>query len=125
MNSLLEPGVAERIPPILCATERGHTEHEHGDIRCNMRLFVTRSGVGRGSGLPVNGIAGKQRDCAQMRVSTVPFRLLLGHCFGAFATPGGKLALLLCLRTLRVTVSICNGPSVNAELRPWESRPLA
>jgi hypothetical protein len=28
-------------------------------------------------------------------------------------------------RTLRVTVSICDGPSVNAELRPWESRPLA
>jgi hypothetical protein len=26
---------------------------------------------------------------------------------------------------LRVTVSICDGPSVNAELRPWESRPLA
>ncbi|MFY9854136.1 MAG: hypothetical protein WAK26_09705, partial [Terracidiphilus sp.] len=50
---------------------------------------------------------------------------LLGHCFGAFATPGGKLALLLCYRTLRVTVSICDGPSVNAELRPWESRPLA
>jgi Flp pilus assembly protein TadG len=24
-----------------------------------------------------------------------------------------------------VTVSICDGPSVNAELRPWESDPLA
>jgi hypothetical protein len=50
---------------------------------------------------------------------------LLGHCFGAYATPGGKLALLLCYRTLRVTVSICDEPTVNAELRPWESRPLA
>lgn len=26
---------------------------------------------------------------------------------------------------LPVTVSICDGPTVNAELRPWESRPLA
>ncbi len=42
-------------------------------------------------------IARKQRVCmVQTRVSLVQFRLLLGHCFGAYATPGGRLALLLC-----------------------------
>jgi hypothetical protein len=60
-----------------------------------------------------------------VRVSPVQSRLFLGHCFGAYATPGGRLALLLCWRTLRVTVSTYGGSSVNAELRPWESRPLA
>jgi hypothetical protein len=95
MNSLLEHGVADRIAPILCAFERGRTEREDSDCGCEMRHFVPRSGEERGSSLPVDGIAGKQRDCVQMRVSPVPFRLLLGHCFGAYATPGGKLALLL------------------------------
>jgi len=95
MNSLLEHGVADRIPPTLCALERGRTEREDGSMGCETRLFVPRSGEERGSGLPVDAIAEKQRDCVQMRVSPVPFRLLLGHCFGAYATPGGKLALLL------------------------------
>ncbi len=67
MNSLLEHGVADIIPPILCALERGRTEREDSSIGCKMRhSFVPRSGEERGSGLPVDGIAGKQRDCVQM-----------------------------------------------------------
>ena len=30
-----------------------------------------------------------------MRVSPGSFRLLLGHCFGAYATPGGTAPVLL------------------------------
>ena len=44
---------------------------------------------------------------------------------GSKPTPGGRLVLLLRLAPPSVTVSICDGPSVNAELRPWESDPLA
>jgi hypothetical protein len=32
----------------------------------------------------------------QVRVSPMPFRPVFGHCFGAYATPGGRLVLLLC-----------------------------
>jgi len=105
----------------------GRAGRKTSDCECEMRLFIGRSGRERGgSGLPASGIAKERRGCmVRMRVSPVQFRLLPGHCFGAYATPGGGLALLLCYRTLRVTVSICDGPSVNAELRPWESRPLA
>jgi hypothetical protein len=31
-----------------------------------------------------------------VRVSLESFRPVFGHCFGAYATPGGRLALLLC-----------------------------
>lgn len=52
-------------------------------------------------------------------------RFLHGHGFGVSPTPGGNLVLLLRLAPPSVTVSIYDGPSVNAELRPWESDPLA
>jgi hypothetical protein len=50
---------------------------------------------------------------------------MLGHCFGAYATPGGAALFCFDCITLRVTVSTFGGPSVNAELGTWESRPLA
>ena len=63
-------------------------------------------------------------------------RFMLGHCFGVKPTPGGRLVLLLRLSPPSVTASIeilfgkstekiIDGPTVNAELRPWESDPLA
>jgi len=62
----------------------------NGDPRCEVRRFVLRSGDGYESGSPVNGIALKHGERAVlMRVSPDLFRLLLGHCFGASATPGG------------------------------------
>jgi hypothetical protein len=50
---------------------------------------------------------------------------MLGHCFGAYATPGGTALFCFDCIALRVTVSTYGGPSVNAELGAWESRPLA
>jgi hypothetical protein len=129
MQHLLAHGEADGISPLLCALECSRAELKTRDTRCEMQLFVPRSsGEKRGPGLPVIGPMASpgSREFAWFRSESpgaIPH--LLGHCFGAFATPGGKLALLLCCRTLRVTVSICDGPSVNAELRPWESRPLA
>ena len=43
-------------------------------------------------------------------------RFLLGHCFGVYPTPGGRSLFCFGFAALRVTVSICDGPSVNAEL---------
>jgi hypothetical protein len=51
--------------------------------------------------------------------------IMLGHCFGAYATPGGTALFCFDCIALRVTVSTCGEPSANAELGTWESRPLA
>ena len=76
--------------------------------------------------LPVHGIVRKRmKRIVQAGVSQNVSRFLHGHCFGVKPTPGGRLVLLLRLAPPSVTVSICDGPSVNAELRPWESDPLA
>jgi hypothetical protein len=50
---------------------------------------------------------------------------MLGHGFGAYATPGGTALFCFGYAALRVTVSTFGGPSANAELGAWESRPLA
>ena len=41
---------------------------------------------------------------------------MLGHCFGVYPTPGGTALFCFSFAALRVTVSICDGPSANAEL---------
>ena len=131
MKSLLGHGETNEISPLLCALERDHAEWKTRDALYGMPLPLlcfgsrgqAREGwiwfAGEWHRQEAESLLGSDASLS----SSIPH--LLGHCFGAFATPGGKLALLLCLRTLRVTVSICDGPSVNAELRPWESRPLA
>src|SRR4051812_5895472 len=92
---------------------------------CKCRTFPKRSGRERGSGSPWDGIV-RKRVCALFwRVSpkfhSVHVRSLLrGLCDARRQARSSAL-----LRTLRVTVSIFDGPTVNAELRPWESRPLA
>ena len=90
---------------------------------------------------------GRVSTAGTKRVTSVHSRLfrlvsrpLSGVTLRACPAPGGRLALLLRLHhpiaqrtravdpdsaALRVTVSTCGGPSVNAELRPWEPGPLA
>jgi hypothetical protein len=95
------------------------------ECRCKCRTFARRSGRERCSGLRLDGVV-RKRVCALFwRVSpqchSVHVRSLLrGLCDARRQARSSAL-----LRTLRVTVSICDGPTVNAELRPWESRPLA
>jgi hypothetical protein len=48
-----------------------------------------------------------------------------GSRFGPVLRPAAGSLFCLGSAALRVTVSIFDGPSVNAELRPWEQGPLA
>jgi hypothetical protein len=145
MTSLLGHGEANEISSLLCALEHGHAERQTRECKREMRLFVQRSGEEkRGSGVAghwTDGIVRKQRVCiVQMRVSPVQFLTCSVTASGLLRRPAA--GSLFCFDSttpshnnrvpgppdfiaLRVTVSICDGPSVNAELRPWESRPLA
>jgi len=97
MNRLLGHGAAKNFPPSQRALVRDRAEQKTSECGCWMRLFLLGSGVERGSGLPMNCVAWKRRNRMVLaQVSQVLFRLFLGHCFGSYATPGGRLALLLC-----------------------------
>jgi hypothetical protein len=86
--------VANENSPLQRALECGRAEQKTGDSECEIRLFVRRSSGSSGSELPADGIAGKWRDrIVLMGVSPVQSRFLLGHCFGANATPGGTAPL--------------------------------
>ena len=52
-------------------------------------------------------------------------RPLLGVTLRGYPAPCGSALFCFDFVALRVTVSIRDGPSVNAELGTWESRPLA
>jgi hypothetical protein len=57
---------------------------------------------------PVNGIGGSvQTGCSGVCVST-PFRLLLGHCFGAYATPGGTAPFCFLDSSPRASLGPCS-----------------
>jgi hypothetical protein len=145
MNRLFGHGVTSGNSPLLCALERGRAERQTSDTGYEMRLFVQRSGGEKcGSGVAghwTDGIARRRRVCmVQMRVSPVPFLTCSVTASGPLRRPAASSLFCFDFTTpsrnnrvpgtpdciaLRVTVSICDGPSVNAELRPWESRPLA
>jgi hypothetical protein len=130
MKSLLGHGVTIGISSLLCALEHGRAEQQTHDTGCEMRLFVLRSGdEGCGSGLPVIGLAaspGSAESCiVQMRASPDQFLTCSVTASGLLRRPAASSLFCFVFDALRVTASICDGPSVNAELRPWESRPLA
>ena len=126
MQSLLGHGEANGITPLLCALERDHAEWKTCDAGSEMRLFVQRSGarrmdmVCRGMASPGNG------DCIVLEVCLpVPFLTSSVTASGPLRRPAAGSLFCFDFIALRVTVSICDGPSVNAELRPWEPGPLA
>ena len=126
MQSLLGHGVANEITPLLRALERDHTEWKTRDAMCEMRLFVPRSDsekvdlVCRGMASPGSG------DCIVLEACLpVPFLTSSVTASGPLRRPAAGSLFCFDFIALRVTVSICDGSSVNAELRPWESRPLA
>src|ERR1700679_270272 len=106
-----------------CAFERRSAEQKTHEYGCDMRLFAGGVDGESKSGLPAYVIGGKRMSSLFNRVSptTNPAftrSLLRGQTdarrqarSSASATPPS------------VTVSICDGPSVNAELRPWERAP--
>jgi hypothetical protein len=130
MTSLLGHGGTNGTSPFLCALERGCAEQQTSDAGYEMRLFAQRSGGEKGgsgfAGRRTDGIARKRRVCiVQMRVSPDQFLTCSVTASGPLRRPAASSLFCFVFDALRVTVSICDGPSVNAELRPWESRPLA
>ena len=130
MKSLLGHGETNGISPLLCALECGRSEQQTRNTGCEMRLFVQRSGGEEGgssfAGHWSYNIARKRGVCmVQMRVSPVQFLTCSVTASGPLRRPAAGSLFCFVFDALRVTVSICDGPSVNAELRPWESRPLA
>jgi hypothetical protein len=144
MQYLSGHGETDEIPPLVCALERGRPELL--DKRMLVRDAALSPEIGReesGSGFAGHwayGIARKRGVCmVQTRVSPVQFLTCSVTASGPMRRPAA--GSLFCFDStpsrnnrapgtpdciaLRVTVSICDGPSVNAELRPWESRPLA
>jgi hypothetical protein len=128
MTSLLGHGEANGISPLLCALERGRAEQKTSDAGCEMRLFVPRSG-GEKVDLVCRSLEWHRQEAGvcivQMRVSPDQFLTCSVTASGPLRRPAAGSLFCFALHALRVTVSICDGPSVNAELRPWESRPLA
>jgi hypothetical protein len=109
-----------------CALEHGAGRLKTLGFGADLRLFAESSVGASEPCLPVHSIARKRtKRIVQAGVFPYVSRFLHGHGFGVKPTPGGRLVLLLRLAPPSVTVSICDGPSVNAELRPWESDPLA
>ena len=130
MRSLLGHGVANGISPLLRAFEGGRSEQQTSDTECEMRLYVQwSSGEESGSGFAghwTDGIARMRRVCSvQMRVSPDQFLTCSVTASELLRRPAASSLFCFVFDALRVTVSICDGPSVNAELRPWESRSLA
>jgi len=108
-----------------CAFERGSAEQKTRESGSDMRLFAGRLDGESESGLPVDSISGKRMSSLLIRVSpsTNPAftrSLLRGQTDARRQARSSASA-----KPPSVTVSICDGPSVNAELRPWESAPLA
>ena len=124
MNRLLGHGAASNYPRPGRAFEYGCTEQKTSENGCDMRLFARGPGGKSGSGLPVEL---HRQEAAGVSCSTgcLPYqsRFMLGHCFGVYPTPGGSALFCFGYAALRVTVSIFDGPSVNAVLGTWESRP--
>ena len=88
MNSLLGYGGAGGISRCECALNHGRAKRNTRDCGCGMWRFVQRSGGLSGSGLPVDGIAGKRGDrIVLMRVSPSQSRFLRGHFFGPMRRP--------------------------------------
>jgi len=126
MERLLGRGEANRISPFLCALERDHAEWKTRDAVRDMRLIVQRTDGEKGD-LVCGGMASpRSGDCIVIEACLpVPFLTSSVTASGPLRRPAAGSLFCFVFDALRVTVSICDGPSVNAELRPWESRPLA
>jgi hypothetical protein len=127
MTSLLGHRGTNGTSPLLCALECSRAEQQTSECGREMRLFLLRSDNEEcGSGLPVEAVVRKQRVCiVQMQVSPDQFLTCSVTASGPLRRPAASSLFCFVFDALRVTVSISDGPSVNAELRPWESRPLA
>ena len=126
MKSLHGHGEVNEISPLLYSLERYHAERKTRDTGREMRLFVQSSDA-RSGDLVCRGMASPESgDCIVLEACLpVPFLTSSVTASGPLRRPAAGSLFCFDFIALRVTVSICDGSSVNAELRPWESRPLA
>jgi hypothetical protein len=110
MATLHGRGVANTISHSLCAVERGRSDLKtDGDAKCKLRLFARRSGDGSEFWIASERHRRKHGEwVVLMCISPVPFRLLLGHCFGAIATPGGTAPLCFPDSSPRASLGPCS-----------------
>ena len=126
MNRLLGHGVANQISPSRCDLESASCERKTSEHGCGMRFLAQRSGERDGSGLPVAGIAKKRLSRIVLKcVSHIYPASCSVTASGSIRRPAAGSLFCFGYATLRVTVSTFGGPTANAELRPWESDPLA
>jgi len=126
MNRLLGNAVAKKAQSPTCAFERDCAELKTDEYGCEMRFFASRSGGRSESGLPVDGIARKRWSRIVLkRVSHIYPASCSVTASGSIRRPAAGSLFCFGYAALRVTVSTFGGPSANAELRPWESDPLA
>ena len=97
MRSLLEHDVTNTPSPLECAREHGRTDLQ--DERLRVRSAASLLG-GQAENVVLVCRWRASSESGDMRCSgsclSTSFRPVFGHCFGAYATPGGRLALLLC-----------------------------
>lgn len=97
MKSLLEHDVTNTLSPLECACEHARTDLQ--DERMRMRGAASFPG-GQAENVVLvcrRRASSESRDVRRSGAClSTPFRPMFGHCFGAYATPGGRLALLLC-----------------------------
>jgi len=126
MNRLLGNAVAKKAQSPTRAFERDCAELKPDGYGCEMRFFAQRLGEESGSGLPVDSIAMKHWSRIVLkRVSHIYPASCSVTASGSIRRPAAGSLFCFGYAALRVTVSTFGGPSANAELRPWESDPLA
>jgi hypothetical protein len=97
MRSLLEHDAANTSFPLGCALEHGRTELR--DERMRMRGPHLCPEVSQRIWFWF-AVGGHRQEAEDVRCpgACLPNAIpsMFGHCFGAYATPGGRLVLLLC-----------------------------
>lgn len=97
MRSLLEHDVANTPLALGRALEHGRTELEDERIRMRMPHLCPEVRQRTWFWFAV-GWRHQEAEDARRSGACLPKAIpsMFGHCFGAYATPGGRLALLLC-----------------------------
>ena len=135
MNNLLEHDAANTPSPLECALEHGRTELQDERIRMRGTLLCPEIGQRTWFWFAVQMTSSGSEGCAVVpaRVSPESFRpcsvtasgLMRRPAAGSFFCFYGFQKIFSVKTPHRMRTKRVSEPSANAELRPWESRPLA
>ena len=122
MQSLLGHGEANGITPLLCALERDRAEWQTRDNRCEMPLFVPRSGA-RSMDMVCRAMASPESGSSVVLEACLPVPFLTSSVTASGLCDALRHCAVLLSGLLSQSKS---GPLLqNARLGTWESRPLA